>query len=126
MERFREHRKSMKCKKSAGDQPSLNKFFGIAPSMKIPMTSAEPNVACPGLGHRQDPRITRYLSRTVALYGGAPHRSKLKIQVLKCQRRHRKLSLKELRSRIRSAERAQAAWSNDHSVGTVYSTKCTS
>ena len=127
MERFREHRKSMKCKKSAGDQPSLNKFFPVASLTRTRVQSVtELEVACPGLCHRQDPRITQYLSRTVASCGGAPHRSILKIRVLKSQRRHRKLSLWELHSRIRSAERAQAAWSNDHSIGAVYSTKCTS
>jgi hypothetical protein len=30
-----------------------------------------------------------------------------------------------MRSRIRSAERAQFCWSNDHYAGAVFSTKCT-
>jgi hypothetical protein len=82
-------------------------------------------VECPGLSHRQDPRITHYLSRTIVPGGGAPHRSALKRQILASQRRHQKLSKKELRSRIRSAERAQFRWSNDHYAGAVFSTQCT-
>lgn len=84
------------------------------------------NVPCPGLGHRQDPRVTRYLSRTVMAVGGAPHRSILKRQILRSQRRHRKISVKELKNRIRAAERAQAQWLNDHDAGVIYSMKCTS
>jgi hypothetical protein len=125
MERFKEHRKSQKCGGSAGNQPSLMKFFGAASSNNTCPTS-DLSVACPGLGHQQDAHIPRYLSRTVMPGGGAPHCSALKQQILASHRRFRKLSRKELRSRIRSAERAQAIWANDHSAGAVFSTKCTS
>jgi hypothetical protein len=129
MERFREHRRSQKCKKGAGDQPSLNKFFVTGALKKARAKPVVHNVSCPGLGHCQDPQITRYLSRSSACYGGAPHRSALKKQILKFWPRrpgYRRLSLKELQSRIKTAERAQVAWSNDHSAGVVFSTKCTS
>src|ERR1700736_6666424 len=99
MERFREHRKLQKCRKGAGDQPSLNKFFGAAPTTKVPSAPAAP-VASPGLGHHNDPHITRYLSRTAMPGGGAPHRSVLKGQILASQHRYQKWLKKELHSRI--------------------------
>ena len=127
MERFKEHRKSQKCRKSTGDQPSLNTFFRSTSVTKGVTNdpSLELKVACPGLSYCDDPRITRYLSRTVMPGGGAPHRSMLKKQILASQRHHRRLSKKELQRRIKAAERAQALWSNDHSAGTVFSKKCT-
>jgi hypothetical protein len=128
MERFREHRKSRKCKNGAGDQPSLAFFFGKA--VKNVANNPEPSpVPCPGLGHAQDSRITRYLTRTVMPTGGAPNWTRLKRHILfvNSQRsRHRRISASELESQIRSAQRAQAAWLNDHHAGVVYSAKCNS
>ena len=127
MERFKEHRKSRKCRNGTGDQPSLNKFFSSASAMKISSASKPviSQTACPGLSHLEDPRITRYLTRTVMPGGGAPHRSLLKKQILASQRHRKKLSKRELQNRIKATERAQAAWSNDHYTGAVFSTKCT-
>jgi len=116
-------------KKGAGNQPSLNKFFVTGALKKAPTKPVVHNVSCPGLGHCQNPWITRYLPLSSACYGGAPHCSALKKQILKFwpqQPGYHRLSLKELQSQIKTAERAQVAWSNDHSVGVVFSTKCTS
>lgn len=127
--RFKEHHtQSDKCKANEGKQPSINSFFPSANAVTARLSLPKEEslkVACAGIGHHQNSRITQYLSRTVMLVGGAPHRSVLRRQVLISQSRHRKFSPKELQNRIKAAERAQAQWSNDHNSGTVYSTKCT-
>jgi hypothetical protein len=116
----------MKYKKGSGDQPSLSNFFGSTISKKQQTKPTVSDAACPGLSYHHDPHITRYLSQTSMNVGGAPNRSELKCRILMSLHQHHKLSGKQLWSRVQAAERAEAAWSNDHASGTVYSTKCTS
>ncbi|TFY77278.1 hypothetical protein EWM64_g6734 [Hericium alpestre] len=131
MDRFKEHRQLKRCQATKIDQPSLSVFF---PKSSPAKPKSEPSHPCPGLGYTTDPHITIYLTRTAAPCGGVPHRSTLKVQVLRqaarmpphpgLSKRCNVLKPEALQKRILAAERAQAKWINDHFIGAVFSAKC--
>lgn len=79
--------------------------------------------ACPGLTNTHHPRISKYLSRTVMLHGGSPHRSALVKRFLDADSTL-KLSSKRLDAMVKSAELAEAKWSNHHTSASVFSVDC--
>lgn len=126
VERWEDHLKTQGHREASNRQTRTQRqlfSFGLT-SSKAP---APPETGpCPGLGHREDYRIPRYLSRTSVLSGGAPPRYKL-LQQFKCARRSaRKTPTRDqLNRKVLAAERAQALWLNQHTTVTVYSTRCT-
>lgn len=126
-ERWREHRRSGRCRNAKGGQSFITQFFRNQPPAKTTSSTKVVSTSCPGLSYAQDPRIPRYLARTPVPSGGAPRREVLRLQVLHEYARTRnrnKLSPKQIQSRVLAQERSQARWLNYHANGVVTSAKC--
>ncbi len=141
VDRFESHRGGKKC--LDGDEVPINPgqtflsgwLSKAPPGIKISTSRTEvrtlaAEVACPGIGFDNNPRIPPYLRRTVVPSGGAPRREVLTLEVL---RQHKQtsgegdvhaLTAKEVKDRVLAAERTQARWLNHHTTGTVTSPFC--
>lgn len=135
MERWRDHRKSMRCQKSPLCKQTTLTAFAATASTRTETATSVSHVAhnlkpfpCPRLTYREEPQIVKYLGRTQRSCGGAPRREVLIKQVMEAfshRPRHKEPPTeKEIQKAVREAEYAQARWYNNSYGGFVRSAKC--
>lgn len=121
--RFSEHRNSPRCQVAQQEglvNKSIRHFFSIqAVTQKIPSLSTLP---CPGLS-RKNPKIARYLRRSMGTGGGAPSRTSITKVLFGNDVAYTFLSDVHKKMVIRREE-TLFQWRNNRNIGAVFSTKC--
>lgn len=110
----------------AGGMKKIDLFF--AKASKTPSRSSQSSSSnsitfpCPGLRESSYSQVEAYLERSGARGGGGPSVSSLAAELF--GKKYRKLSLSRQRQ-VKTAQRHEWLWRNDHQEGVVYSTACT-
>lgn len=113
--------KSLKGLSGAGMKPINTLFQSSATSksiLPIPSRTVDP---CPGLDGATYPSVFHYLDRSGALGGGANSVTVIAQDLY--GKRYRKLSKKRKRQ-VKTAQKHDWRWQNDHSEGRIFSTEC--
>ncbi|KAJ6570704.1 hypothetical protein B0H10DRAFT_1964583 [Mycena sp. CBHHK59/15] len=123
--RWREHRKTGKCKKHTGSATqslfSLG-FKKLSPDLSTPSPPRRSiPLPCPGLTRESNEKIANYMSRTSVSGGGAPSRSRLAVDLFSTQ--WADLTTDEQRMVLRREITLQK-WKIGRAVGAVFSASC--
>ena len=121
--RWKEHRNSPKCQ-SQQQQGFVNKSirnFFTSPAAKALMDIRK--YPCPGLTRECNPRISRYLKRSLAAGGGAPSRSNITHVLFGVDAVFTLLPDASKKAVLRQEE-LLFQWRNSRTVGAVFATKC--
>lgn len=125
--RWKEHRTTAKCEKASKTKlvtKSLSTFFTpcpiLAPTLPLALSIFLP---CPGLHRKSHSQIEHYLRRSVADGGGAPCRNAVAKTLFRKNVCWVALSDAQRRMVLRR-EKTLFQWTNDRSVGSVFSSMC--
>jgi len=121
--RWKEHRNSSKCQSQQQlglVNKSIRNFFSSPAATALSDICKRP---CPGLERERNPRISRYLRRSMAGGGGAPSRTNI-AEVLFGVGAVYALLPEADKKMVLWREDGLFQWRNSRAVGAVFSTKC--
>lgn len=108
----------------AGGMKKIDSFFAKASVTRSSQSLSSNSVTfpCPGLRESSYSQVGAYLGRSGAHGGGGPSVSSLAAELF--GKKYQKLSPSRKRQ-VKTAQRHEWLWRNDHQEGVVYSTACT-